>query len=265
MLHSSSGFAMPFEEERDTVPSLDYGEQRHPVTGENFFHHGVDFAVRHMLLKAVATGTVSSVGMDPVLGITQTIRYGGYEVTYGHLSNIMANFGQQVRAGQTVSISGDMLHLAVRFRDEELNPLEFLTMLYANVAAAREHMVPQEDDFEFEQTRDLRIDYSQNRELIDGLMEQYLHSFMTDISRSLYSPRDHFLAALRNALYMASERYFDEHIPSAAHPFGLGRRAAPAVNKVESVFIDEFLTYLSQRKGIVVPGYEPAAAAGSPF
>ena len=34
------------------------------------------------------------IGNDPTLGICQTIRYGEYEVTYGHLSNVFAQFGQ---------------------------------------------------------------------------------------------------------------------------------------------------------------------------
>ena len=57
-------------------------------------------------LAAVASGIVSGIGNDPILGICQTIRYGEYEVTYGHLSNVFAQFGQRVKAGQTVALSG---------------------------------------------------------------------------------------------------------------------------------------------------------------
>ena len=84
---------MPFEEPqgKDVEMSLGYGEQVHPATGEKFFHHGIDFNVRCYMLSAVASGIVSGVGNDPVHGICQTVRYGGYEVTYGHLSNVFAH------------------------------------------------------------------------------------------------------------------------------------------------------------------------------
>ena len=45
ILRSSSGYCMPFEEpikSRTMQMSLGYGEQKNPVTGETFFHHGID-------------------------------------------------------------------------------------------------------------------------------------------------------------------------------------------------------------------------------
>ena len=125
ILHSDSGYCMPFEEPqgKDVELSLGYGEQTHPETGEKFFHHGIDFNVRCHILSAVAGGIVSGVGNDPVHGICQTIRYGEYEVIYGHLSNVYAQFGQRVKAGQTVALSGERLHMEVRFKGEELNIL----------------------------------------------------------------------------------------------------------------------------------------------
>lgn len=100
ILHSDSGYCMPFEEPRgkDVELSLGYGEQVHPTTGEKFFHHGIDFKARYYILSAVASGIVSGVGNDPVHGICQTVRYGGYEVTYGLLSNVFAQFGKGKRA-----------------------------------------------------------------------------------------------------------------------------------------------------------------------
>lgn len=140
ILHSDSGYCMPFEEPRgkDVELSLGYGEQVHPTTGEKFFHHGIDFKARYYILSAVASGIVSGVGNDPVHGICQTVRYGGYEVTYGLLSNVFAQFGQRVKAGQTVALSGERLHIEVKFKGEELNPIEFLTMLYGNIKALQE-------------------------------------------------------------------------------------------------------------------------------
>ncbi len=57
ILHSDSGYCMPFEEPRgkDVELSLGYGEQVHPTTGEKFFHHGIDFKARYYILSAVAS------------------------------------------------------------------------------------------------------------------------------------------------------------------------------------------------------------------
>ena len=74
MLQSDSGYCMPFEEKgKDVEMSLGYGKQKHPKTGEMFFHHGVDFPVKHYLLSALATGKVTGLGNDAVHGIYQVI------------------------------------------------------------------------------------------------------------------------------------------------------------------------------------------------
>ena len=121
ILRSSSGYCMPFEEpiKQDVQMSLGYGEQKNPVTGETFFHHGIDFSVNHYLLSAVATGTVSAIGSDAEHGIYQTIRYGKYEVTYRHLSNVFANFSQSVKAGQTL-----LLIEAMKMENEVVAPCD---------------------------------------------------------------------------------------------------------------------------------------------
>ena len=64
ILHSDSGYCMPFEEPqgKDVEMSLGYGEQTDPVTGEKFFHHGIDFNVRCYMLSALASGIVFNIG-----------------------------------------------------------------------------------------------------------------------------------------------------------------------------------------------------------
>ena len=81
-LQSKSGYCMPFEERKGEVRmSLDYGIQVHPKSGEEFFHHGIDFITKHYLLSACADGIVSGIGSDARHGLFQVIRYGNYEVT----------------------------------------------------------------------------------------------------------------------------------------------------------------------------------------
>ena len=106
-LVSKSGYCMPFEESKGEVSlTLGYGKQIHPMTQEEFFHHGVDFATHRYILTAVADGVVSGIGSNPTHGLYQVIRYGKYEVTYAHLANALAPFGARVKAGSVVGISG---------------------------------------------------------------------------------------------------------------------------------------------------------------
>ena len=124
MLQSDSGYCMPFEEKgKDVEMSLGYGKQKHPKTGEMFFHHGVDFPVKHYLLSAIATGKVTGLGNDAVHGIYQVIRYGQYEVTYSHLSNVFANYGTDVKAGQTVNATITINDKSLEWFDEGTNTI----------------------------------------------------------------------------------------------------------------------------------------------
>ena len=252
ILHSESGYCMPFEEPqaKDVELSLGYGEQTDPETGDKFFHHGIDFNVRCYMLSAVASGIVSGVGNDPALGICQTIRYGGYEVTYGHLSNVFAQFGQRVKAGQTVALSGDKLHIGVRFKGEELNPLEFLTMLYGNIRAVRQaggHETVALPDMEMT----LKTDYENNKREIEELMLRFLPHYMKDLQLGEYTLPEHTEQSLRHIFTVgAMKKYFYEDMPSMANPLGLGRKAMPLACKVQNLLIADFLHYLALRHDV---------------
>lgn len=250
MILHSSGYCMPFEapQGEDVELSLGYGEQTHPETGEKFFHHGIDFPVRCRMLSAVADGIVSGVGNDAAHGICQTIRYGEYEVTYGHLSNVYAQFGQRVKAGQTVALSGERLHLEVRFKGEELNPIEFLTMLYGNIRALQEAGGDAAGGF-YEPAP--ATDYEQDRREIEELMLRFLPYYMEDLQRGTYTVPAHTEQSLRHIFTVgAMKEYFYERMPSMANPLGLGRKALPLVGKVQNLLIADFLNYLALRHGV---------------
>ena len=247
ILHSDSGYCMPFAEPdgRDVSLSLGYGEQNHPESGERFFHHGIDFGVRRYLLSAVASGVVSGVGNDPTHGICQTIRYGQYEVTYGHLSNVFAQFGRQVKAGQTVAMSGDLLHVGVKFKGEEMDPLEFLAMLYGNIKAMQEAGGDSAGGF-YDGAPE--TDYERDREEIERLMFRFLPLYMDDLRLGRYTVPEHTEQSLRNIFTTgAMKEYFYERMPSMANPLGLGQKALPLVCKVQNLLIADFLNYLALR------------------
>ncbi len=249
ILHSDSGYCMPFEEPqgKDVELSLGYGEQVHPATGEKFFHHGIDFNVRCYMLSAVASGIVSGVGNDPVHGICQTVRYGGYEVTYGHLSNVFAQFGQRVKAGQTVALSGERLHIEVKFKGEELNPIEFLTMLYGNIKALQEADGNGAASF-YDAETGVKNDYEKDQREIEELMLRFLPLYMEDLQRGAYTVPAHTEQSLRHIFTMgAAKEYFYEKMPSMYNPLGLGRKAIPLACKVQNLLIADFLNYLALR------------------
>ena len=248
MLQSSTGYCMPFEErDKDVEMLLGYGNQKHPRTGEQFFHHGIDFKAGHYLLSALASGKVSGVGSDNVHGVYQVIRYGNYEVTYGHLSNIFVNFGQPVKAGQIVGVSGDLLHMDVKFGEQELNPLEFLTMLYGNVKAMEKNGNILSPEFV---TIDLDVHnrYEKDQKEVEDLMMRFYPSYMEDLFHGAYTVPKHTEQALRNIFTVsAMKEYFYETLPSMANPLGMGARSIPLAEKVQNLLIGDFLNYLAIR------------------
>lgn len=254
ILQSPSGYCMPFEErEKEVELTLGYGKQRHPVTGQEFFHHGVDFNAPRYLLSAVATGMVSGMGTDSVHGAYQIIRYGDYEVTYGHLSNVFATYGKNVKAGQVVSVSGDLLHMEVKYKGEELNPIEFLTMIYGNIKSMERLNKPfgSEDFVTIE--GDFHTRYDKDQEEIEQLLLRYFPAYMNDLKEGNYTLPSRTEQSLRNIMTLASmKNYFFELIPSAENPMGLGRRSIPLAEKVQNLLIEDFLGYLALNFGVFV-------------
>ena len=251
MLQSKSGYCMPFEERgKDVELALGYGNQKHPVTGEPFFHHGLDFEANHYLLSALASGTVAGIGNDAMHGIYQVIRYGKYEVTYAHLANVFVNFGQMVKAGHIVALSGDKLHFEVKFDGKEINPIDFLTMLYGNVKAMEQTGKNGFPEFE---TYDMSIatQYDKDQKEIEELMLRFIPSYMEDLYRGMYVTPQHTGQSLRNIFSLsAAKHYFYEAMPSISNPLGIGQRAMPLACKVQNLLIADFLNYLALRHGI---------------
>ena len=257
-LKSDSGYCMPFEERnKDVEATLMYGKQRHPQTGLMFFHHGIDFNAKYYLLSALATGEVTGLGNEEIHGTYQIIRYGDYEVTYSHLSNILANYGQTVKAGQVVSISGNMLHMEVKYKGEEINPIDFITMLYSNVKAMEKLGKPGMPEFV---TIDIDIHsmYDNKQKEIEDLMLRFLPTYMYDMQQGLYKVPVHTEQSLRNIFTISAiKNYFYETIPSMANPLGMGKKSSPIIEKVQNLLIGDFLNYLALRHNIFLSDLTP--------
>jgi hypothetical protein len=237
----SKGYCMPFEQKNgDVTMTRGYGEQP-----DGSFHHGVNFETNRFILHAVADGVVSGIGSNPELGLFQVIRYGKYEVTYGHLANALVGFGTKVKAGSVVSISGDLLHMEVKYNGEELNPIDFLTMIYGNIKMTGESAELDTLDM------DIPTDYDDDRAEIENLMLRFFPTYLSDVNSGQYRVPDRTEQSLRNIFSLSAiKNYFFELLPSYSNPMGLGQRAMPIAAKVQNLLIGDFLNYLALRQQI---------------
>jgi len=250
-LLSTSGYCMPFEEkDRDVQLTLRYGKQKHPKTGESFFHHGIDFKTNNYFLAAVADGVVSGIGIDrKQYGLYVVIKYSKYEVTYSHMSNVFMHFGQQVKAGLAVGVSSDLLHMEVKYDGEEIDPVEFITMLYGNAKTWSEKGKAQPEFVAIDM--DVHTDYDKDKDEIEKLMMRFFANYMNDLHEGLYSCPQRTEQSLRHLFSAAAMKdYFYESMPSMVNPLGIGRRSVPLVSKVQNLLIGDFLNYMALRHQI---------------
>jgi len=128
---SSTNFDWPVE---GNITS-DYGNRRHPVSGRNDFHSGVDIAAPHgTTVQAAASGTVSFVGWMGGYGRVVIIDHGnGYETLYAHNSQILVNEGQNVNRGSAIArvgtsgvATGPHVHFEIHQNGNHQNPMNFL-------------------------------------------------------------------------------------------------------------------------------------------
>lgn len=250
-LLSTSGYCMPFEEkDRDVQLTLRYGKQKHPKTGESFFHHGIDFKTNNYFLAAVADGVVSGIGIDrKQYGLYVVIKYSKYEVTYSHMSNVFMQFGQQVKAGLAVGVSSDLLHMEVKYDGEEIDPVGFITMLYGNAKTWSEKGKAQPEFVAIDM--DVNTDYDNDKDEIEKLMMRFFANYMNDLHEGLYSCPQRTEQSLRHLFSAAAMKdYFYESMPSMVNPLGIGRRSVPLVSKVQNLLIGDFLNYMALRHQI---------------
>jgi len=251
ILLSKSGYCMPFDDRGGQVEiALGYGEQEDPVNGEKFFHHGIDLKTHFYMLSAVADGIVSGIGSGSHLGIYVVITYDDkYAVRYAHLSSVHATFGQRVKAGTVVGVSGkDILHIDTHYLDEEIDPIDFITMLYANVKS-QYHNLSNGETPEFV-SLDMNIEtrYDKDKEEVEKLMLNYYPAYMQELMDGTYQTGESTAQSLRNLFSMGTlKHYFFETLPSMANPMGITQRSAPLVAKAQNILIGDFLNYLAVR------------------
>ena len=250
-LQSATGYCMPYSaDECEPVPTLGYGEQVHPQTKEKFFHHGMDLTANGATLLAVASGTVTGLGSDPIHEGYVKIRYGNYEVEYGHVHDIYVGFGMDVVAGQPVAKSGNILHIGVRFDGEEVDPADFLAMLYQNCMSSG--MVGDGNS-----GIEVPSAYAKDMDEIISLMTRYLPLYMDELRKGGYRPSGETEKTLQNVFVQSARKnYYFETLPSVTNPLGLSDRSVPLASKVQDLIIGDFLNYLAVRHSVFLSSWD---------
>lgn len=253
LLESASGFMMPFalDEKEELNVILPFGEQTHPKTGEKFQHQGVDYAIKDKPLYAIASGMVIGAGHDAVHENYIITRYGKYEVTYGHISEAYTPYGTNVKAGQEIAHAGGFLHMGVRFNGKELDPDNFIAMIWANIQQLAAMGITHQPTAEVLGNKKIVTKYDDCQDEIMALMLRWLPTYMNELRTKAYTPPKKMEASLKNILSKAADKnYFYETIPNLGNPLGLSGRSAPLVEKIQEILIEDFLGFLAVRQGI---------------
>jgi murein DD-endopeptidase MepM/ murein hydrolase activator NlpD len=112
-----------------------FGNRKHPVTGVNTFHNGIDIAAPiGTKIYAPNKGTIKETYYHSTGGNTITIEHaGGYTTGFAHLHEFKAKPGQKVKKGEVIGTvgssgvsTGPHLHFTVRLNKELINPLNLI-------------------------------------------------------------------------------------------------------------------------------------------
>lgn len=258
-LESTTGYAMPFATDQGGPEVLlPYGQQNNPKTGKEFFHQGVDFRVKNQDLYAVATGVVSGVMSDRQTGFQVKVTYGDYDVIYRPIMQAHVNVGAVVKAGQTIAMSGNYLHIGVQYKSEDVDPMEFLEMIYGNYLS----YTPTNEKGE-QQYASLNIGastkYDKDEKEIEQMASKYFIPYFSDMIRNNYQVPQSTTDALKGLFSKAKEeRLFFEGIPSLSNPLGLGARSASLASMVLELLIGDFLRYLAMQHHLFLSSWGEA-------
>jgi len=115
--------------------SSNFGMRKHPISGFNKMHKGVDFAApTGTPIYAGGNGIIEFVGKNGGYGKYIRIRHNnGYKTAYAHLSNYKKGISKGVRVnqgevigyvGNTGNSTGPHLHYEIIYQNKHINPLK---------------------------------------------------------------------------------------------------------------------------------------------
>jgi murein DD-endopeptidase MepM/ murein hydrolase activator NlpD len=123
--------------------SSGFGNRFHPIDKKAKFHGGIDIAVpRGTPVKAAADGVVKFAGWRGGYGYAVVVEHtDGSETLYAHNDKLLVEKGQEVDAGDQLSLSGSTgkstgphLHFEVRLNGTLVNPMKYLTNVLGRTA-----------------------------------------------------------------------------------------------------------------------------------
>ncbi|MFI3267343.1 MAG: M23 family metallopeptidase [Rikenellaceae bacterium] len=112
-----------------------YGYRIHPVYKKRIFHKGVDLtAPKNLPIYVTASGKVTFSGRQSGYGNIIVVDHGfGYKTKYAHLNKIHVKKGQTVTRGEHIGdlgatgiVSGAHLHYEVLYKNNNVNPINYL-------------------------------------------------------------------------------------------------------------------------------------------
>jgi Membrane proteins related to metalloendopeptidases len=115
--------------------SSNFGMRKHPISGYNKMHKGVDFAApKGTPIYAGGNGIIEYIGNNGGYGKYIRIRHNNeYKTAYAHLSNYKKGMSRGVRVnqgdvigfvGSTGNSTGPHLHYEIIYQDKHINPLK---------------------------------------------------------------------------------------------------------------------------------------------
>ena len=131
----ADGFCSPIGAGWESRVTSEFGYRSDPFTGETRGHTGMDLAVpTGTPIRAALPGTVTVSQYNSSYGYYVMIDHGnGLSTLYGHNSQLLAQVGQTVEAGDVIARSGSTgrstgphLHFEVRVNGERTNPRSYL-------------------------------------------------------------------------------------------------------------------------------------------
>ena len=132
----ADGFCSPIGAGWESVVTSEFGNRIDPFTGQRRGHTGMDLAApTGTPIRAALPGTVTTAAHDQGgYGYYVMIDHGsGLSTLYGHNSQLLAQVGQTVEAGDIIALSGSTgrstgphLHFEVRVNGERTDPRYYL-------------------------------------------------------------------------------------------------------------------------------------------
>ena len=255
-LSSPTGYAMPFNDPKENPRILlDYGTQKHPKTGEDFHHSGIDFAAKNIDLYAVGSGVVTGTNTDTKRGFVLTIKYDDYEVTYSPIILSTVQFGNKVKGGQKVAVSGNFLHIGVKFKDEEINPKDFLQMIYGNMLVHQAEENPGTAPVGYNEGK-IVTGYDKDHDEIEGLFGNFMGSYFKDMATGKYKIPESTTESIKDLFGQAKqENLFFQSMPSMMNPLGFGASAYGLIGQMMNLLIGDFLQYLAMQHRVFLSSW----------